>query len=253
MMTSKARALGLSIISLAVFALSVVVMAQRVAAHYQAQPRPLFAFKTINDREFTFAGRPVSLTDEGQGEETVLVLRYGDQTVRIPAGVAPKDPQLPGLVRHGDWLRVYRFAERGRSDPQEFQNLIEHGADRLAVVSRRPISGPDQRNNIVWRNDWKFEFRELLPDGSIRDETLLYPKVRPNRAAKPGQLQEGTWEHDAAMTLMPTFGRPNVSFTTDALHTMGWTLPAAAFSGLVLMFALVFLFAPRGHWGRPAA
>lgn len=240
----------LTLSMLAVFLLSVGAMAQRVVAYYTTNPRPLFAFNQVGQREFTFAGRPVSLTDEpaagGQGE--VLVLRYGDQTVRILPGVEPKDPQLPGLVRHDDWLRVFRFAERGRTDPQEFEAKLDEGTDRLAIVARRPVSGPHRLTGVVARRDWKFEFYELLPSGEISTEVLLYPRSRPGRVAKPGQVQEGTWQHDAAMMLMPAFGRPSRSFATDALHAMGWTLPAAAFSGLVLIYSLFFLFAPQGHW-----
>lgn len=242
---ARITALALSLVSLGVFVLSVIVMSQRISAFYQNQDRKLYAFKAVGSRQFTFAGRPVSLADEGEGPETVVVLHYGDQQVRIPAGVAPKSEQMPGLSRHDDWLRVLRFAERGRTNPEEFQKLIDAGADRLAVVARRPIAGPDPRNNEVWRTDWKFEFYELLPDGSVKTETLLYPRNRPGKVAKPGQLQQGTWEMDAAMMLMPAFGRPNQSFTTDALRAMGWTLPAAAFSGLLLLGSLAFLFAPE--------
>jgi hypothetical protein len=256
MTRSRTIALGLTLITLGIFVLSVVAMAQRVGEYYTTQPRALFAFKRVGEREFTFAGRPVSLTDEtasGAQEGEVVVIRYGDETLKLLPGVEPKDAQMPGLTRHDDWLRVYRFAEHGRTDSKEFEAKLEEGTDRLAIVARRPVAGPHPRTGIVARRDWKFEFYELLPGGEIKSEALLYPRNRPGKVAKPGQIQEGTWQHDAAMMLMPAFGRPNRSFTTDALHGMGWTLPAAAFSGLVLMFSLSALFAPKPHWPkRPA-
>jgi hypothetical protein len=238
-------ALALSLVSAGIFILSVVVMSQRVSGHYATSGIKLYNYKPVGERRFTYAGRPVSLVDEGDGPNTVVVLRYGDQEVRIPAGVTPKSEQLPGLARHNDWLRVLRFAERGRTSPEEFQRSLDAGADRLAVVARRPITGPDPRNGAVWPSDWKFEFYELLPDGSIKTETLLYPKNRPGKEPrKPGQLQERTWQMDAALMLIPAFGRPNQTFTKDALTAMGWTLPAAAFSGLLLLGSLAALFAP---------
>jgi len=250
MTRSRTIALALTLVMFGVFVLSVVFMALRAADFYRTQGRPLYTFKSIGSREFTFAGHPVSLTDEpepgGRGE--VLVIRYGDQVLRVLPGVAPNDPQMPGLSRHADWLRVFRFAERGRTNQEEFAQKLEHGEDRLAIVARRPVDGPDPRTGIVGRRDWKFEFYELLPDGTIHSDVLLYPKNRPGRTPKPGQIQENTWQFDAAMMLMPAFGRPNRSFTTDALHEMGWTLPAAAFSGLVLMFSITALFAPNRRW-----
>lgn len=231
-------------------AASILFGGRRVASFYAAANRQTFAFQVSTSREFSHAGRSASLADvpdpAGAGGLAVL-LRFGDASVRIPAGVAPGNDQLPGLIRHNDWLRVLRFVDRKGLSLREVESALANGTidARVVVVARRPVAAPDPRTGESWKRDWTFEFRELLPDGSIREQSLLYPRSRPGRAPKPGQLAEGTWQWDAAMMLTPSTARPNRSFTTDALDAMGWTFPASMLSVLGLIIAATGLAASR--------
>ncbi|MFN0131922.1 MAG: hypothetical protein ACKVW3_05255 [Phycisphaerales bacterium] len=239
-----------AVASMACLALAVFLGGRRISAFYVAADRQTFAFQASTARELQHAGRNVTLIDDtdeaGQGGVAV-VLGYGDQSVRIPAGVAPGSDQMPGLVRHRDWLRVLRFVDRKGLSLQEVESALATGTieARVVVVARRPTLAPDPRTGNAWRRDWSFEFRELMPDGTITSEALLYPRSRPGRATKPGQLAEGTWQWDAAMMLLPSTARPSRSFTTDALYAMGWTFPVGMGAVLSLMVCVTGLGASR--------
>jgi hypothetical protein len=181
---------------------------------------------------------------QGAGDQTVVV-RYGDRELRVPATIVPASPRLPDLVRHRDWLQVFRFAERGHASIHEFESGIRTGhiRDRLAMVVRIPPPGNDRpAPGEVFRKDWSFDLYELRPDGGFDHERLAFPK---GRRTQPGELVEGTWEFYAAMLTMPTLGKPSPKFTGDSLPAMGWTLPVAGFSGLLLTFTAALLFAPQ--------
>ena len=245
----------LALACLGVFALSLSALAGRIGAYNSASGRTMYTFREVHDRAFEFAGRAVSLTDEEKEGQTVVVVRYGERELRLLAGAPPLSPQLPGLARHADWLRVLRFTEYRPG--VRLREHLDQGNDRLAVVSRRAPTGPDPRTGEVWDRDWFFEFDELMPDGTIRGESLRCARTRGDKAPRPGELRAGTWEMDAAMGMLPgsppdslNFGRPTAAFRDVALRNAGWTLPAAVGSALGLVACLVGLLGPRG---RPRA
>jgi hypothetical protein len=251
---SRRVAVVLTLACAGVFVVGIAGLARRIGEFNAAAGRTMYAFNEVHEREFQFAGRKVSLTDEEREGQTVVVVQYGDAELRL---IAPREvdigsAQLPGLARHSEWLRVLRFAPFKGRNRTEFKEHLDEGTDRLAILSRRPAVGPDPHTGEVWNRDWLFEFRELLPDGTIAAETLRYPKTKGDKNPKPGELRAGTWEMDAAMGMMPgsppdslNFGRPTAAFKDDALRNAGWTLPAAVAGALGLVASLAVLLGPR--------
>jgi hypothetical protein len=242
-------ALILALACLAAFAVSVAGLIGRIRAFNTDAGRTMFTFKVVNDRGFRYADRAVSLMDEEKDGQTVVVVRYGERELRLLATIPPGSAQLPGLVRHSDWLRVVRFTAYQRGDLREH---LEKGNDRLAIVTRRPLTAPDPRTGQVWARDWLFEFHEFKPDGSVTSESLRYPRTKGDKDPRPGELRPNTWQMDAAMGMMPgsppdslNFGRPTAAFKDDALRNAGWTLPAAVVSALGLVACLAVLLGPR--------
>jgi hypothetical protein len=231
----RPAAAALAVLCLAVLLLSVWRMGQRVAAFNAGPERRAWAFIPVNSRSFTYAGRPVTITDaaDDAGKVTVTI-QYGEERLVLPATIPPGSAQLPDLVRHQDWLKILRFTERGQRSMQEVQRLVERGElrDRLVAVVRRPKAEDDRTLGQGWRKQWAFDFHEFTPAGGFTTESFDYPTGRTIDKPKPGQLREGTWQFEAALFVMPPLGKPNPKFTADALHAMGWTLPAAAFAGL---------------------
>jgi hypothetical protein len=252
-MSRRAAAL-LALFCLAALLLSVWRMGQRVAAFNASPGRQAWAFIPVNSRSFSYAGRPVRISDiaDGGGREAVMI-DYGDEHQLLPATIRPGPEQLPNLVRHQDWLKILRFTERGQRSMEEVQRLVESGQlqDRLVAVVRRPKAEDERTLGQGWRKQWAFDFHEFRPEGGFSRESFDYPSGRTIDKPKPGQLREGTWQFEAALFVMPPLGKPNPKFTADALHAMGWTLPTAAFSGLGLLGAsLVLLIGKRRRDAR---
>jgi hypothetical protein len=232
---------------------TVIAMAHRVAAFNALADRKLWTFRPVNERAFRFAGRDVSLTDGTAPDGAdLVVVRYGEQELKLAATVKPGDARLPDLTRHADWLRVLRFAEFGNRTTQEFKDHLQEGNDRLVIATRRPLTGADPRTGETWRRDWTFDFHELLPDGTIRSESLRMPRTKGDKAPKPGELKAGTWEMEAALTVMPAtppdslnISRPTAAFRGDAVSSMGWTLPTAAATTLAFLVFAALAAAPR--------
>lgn len=267
-------------IAWSLFLLSVVtligsswMLARRIRAFNEANPRPLFAFHEIGSRRFEFSGRPVELTDElddeGRGD---VIVTYGDGQLRLPVQV-PSPYPLPGLERHRDWLHVVAFAEQTGLEPAEFRRRFETGEiqPRVVIVVREPNAGAsadslfelevDEKSwgwGEVMRRRWTFAFHEFLPDGGFRTERLRFPEsVRsfdrrtaealrrglPPPTRDPDELSERTWQYDAAVAMSPR--PPSITHEHQALRNAGWTLPAASVSVLVLMFSLAWALAPE--------
>lgn len=254
-MSRRLRLWLLAVACLGVLGYSVVVMAQRVAAFNAKSNRKLWTFMEVNDRQFRFAGRDVSLTDVPGDAGELLVVKYGDRELKLTPSVKPGDARLPGLSRHKDWLKVLRFAEFGKRSVDEFKQHLDEGNDRIVVATRRSITGPDPRTGDVWRRDWTFDFHELLPDGTIRSESLRTPKTKGDKVPKPDELRVGTWQMEAALMVMPgtpadslNISRPTAAFRGDAVSSMGWTLPTAAGATLgFLIFASLAASPKRGQ------
>lgn len=244
----------LAAIMLAGLLYTTYVMSHRVAAFNAEHAPTQWAFKPpLNVREFTFGGRPVSLTDTTgpDGSDQVLV-KYGEKELRLTAPVKPGNPQLPGLIRHEDWMKVFRFAEYGKRTYREFLDKLEEGTDRIVIVVKRPLIGPDPRTGSVWDRDWMFDFHELKADGTIESEGLKLPKTKGDKTPKPTELKVGTWQLIAALQLMPrtppdalNVGRPTAAFQGDAMKSMGWTLPVGTALTIGIIVAIVLAALPR--------
>jgi hypothetical protein len=227
---------------------SIAAMADRVSDYNASTDQKLYIFSNVNAREFVFAERPVTIEDEQAASGTVVIVRYGDEVLKLPATIEPMPAELPNLVRHQQWMQVLRFAEHGRSSIQEVESGIRRGEirDRLVIVVRNPPRGADPDSwGQVWRKLWMFDFYEFRPEGGFAHERLAYPTHKRNEAAPPGELAEGSWQFHAALLAMPSGSKPTPKFTNDALRAMSWTLPAAAASMLLLMASLAIFAAPR--------
>ena len=47
------------------------------------------------------------------------------------------------------------------------------------------------------------------------------------------------------MSVTPQTQRPNNKFTMDALNAAGWTMPAAAWSSMMLLISAAIVLAPK--------
>lgn len=222
--------------------------AQRVGAYHRDYPREQFAFSRISDRSFTYAGRPVTLTDQDGPSGSSLVVAYGDQSVTVPVTI-PGDRRLPDLLPHENWMGVLRFATSTGMDLPELQQKMNLGEvrDRLVIVTRTPEPGTDPSTwGEVNKHRWTFDFYELLPEGGFAHERLAFPNKRAReKAEREGreltvpQLKEKTWEFEAALMVMPATDGPNPEFRNDGLLAMGWTLPATGFATMGMIALLV--------------
>jgi hypothetical protein len=254
-----------ALVALVVLLLSIRVMMHRIGAFHENNPRQIFAFREVITDSFSYAGRDVSIqreqpaTDQAQQAAAsgvqFLVLAYGDAQerikVEIPNTTTPGRDLLPGLKPYEDWLKVFRMANTNGQSPQTFLEGLDAGTipDRLVIVTRIPFPGSDPATwGSVWKKDWQFDFRELTRDGRIeRYERLNYPTARGIRKPKPGELHENTWQFQAALQMMPQAGQigPTHNFFNNGIAAAGWTIPAAAFSGLLLCISIAFAFAPQ--------
>ncbi|GJM19090.1 MAG: hypothetical protein DHS20C14_13030 [Phycisphaeraceae bacterium] len=262
----------LAVVSFVLLLVSGYTLAQRMGAYNQAHPRPLWVFKRVERREFTFADRTVTLTDnlDASGAGTVT-LTYADATLELPVQV-PSEHDLPGLSRHRNWLAVLAFADATGVHGAEVKRQLESGelAARMVAVVREPNAGvgsdplmPVDVDEESWgwgevmRRRTTFAFHELLPEGGFRSERLRFPEsarsydrrvaeaVRagePVPERDPGELAERTWQYDAALAL--TNRPPSITHEQQALRNAGWTLPVASASVLVLMLSLAWAIAP---------
>lgn len=249
----RPRALALAALSAVVLGLSIWQMAQRIQAFNASAPRTLHAFQVIGERDFTWYGRPVSLTDQQDSSGPGAVsLRYGEAQATLPVTLELMSPQLPGLLRHHDWLRVLRFIEQAGS-PEQVAQAEREGHTRLVVATRRPLVGPHPTSGEYPKKEWAFDFYELKADGTIAKESWFYPKNRPGKDRKPEELPEGSWQEACALHLMPASQAPNSTFAHDAIAAMGWTLPSAALAILGIIGGLTWAWAPSGSWNTGAS
>ena len=243
--------------SAATMALSVWSMASRASGYYRDTQHESYVFREVQDRAFRFAGLPVSITDTSDVPPGVVV-RYGERELRLDATRTLEQGSFPGLMRHERWLRVLRFAPRGRMTSAELEAAINAGTvpDRLVLVVLDPREWADGRPMGEGQaRDALFRLYELLPGGEVRTEEYSSPRTRRATAAPvsgPSPLPEGSWQYYAALMVMPRGSKPTPRFTSDAVRALGWTLPAAAFSGLVLTLSLPFALAPRRDRSRDA-
>ncbi|MBZ0171419.1 MAG: hypothetical protein K8E66_03480, partial [Phycisphaerales bacterium] len=247
-------------------------LAVRIEAWNLEHARPIFYFFGVEGAGFTFAGKPVSITDElderGAGE---VVIIYGGDVLRLPVEI-PTEYPLPGLDRHADWLRFHVFAQASGLSYEAFERALDAGeiTSRLVAVVRSPHGETAKEGHFdleteedwgwgeVRRDRWRFTFHEFLPGGGWRSETLRFPEsgksfyrrqVKADLEGEPppvradDELVEGSWQYQAAIPLMNR--PPSITHESQALRNAGWTLPIASASVVVLMFSLAFAVAPR--------
>lgn len=266
MLSSRIVWLLTAVASLAAMLLCIYLMSQRIAKFHHDNPRDIYAFRQIEATDFKYAGRQVTFALEEVdaqhaeknrtlGNAGALILKYGDETERIRIEIpnidSPGRDKLPGLKRHEDWLKVLRMANTNGESPESFLKKLDAGSipDRLVIVTRIPFPGSDPATwGNVWKKDWQFDFRELMPNGTIKKyERLNYPTTRGVQEPKPGELHENTWQFQAALQLMPQAGQigPTHNFFNNGIAAAGWTMPAAAFTGLLATVSLVFGLGPQ--------
>ena len=251
-MTARLPLWLLTAVALAVMAWSGILMARRIDAFHHANPRHLFLFRDVEEASFKWGGRLVEFTDDRSNADTpVLIIRYGESDPLRLNVTVPGNYDLPWPLPHQDWMRVLRFAEASGMSMQDFARRLEAGEldERLVVVTRIPRPGSDPRTwGSVWKKDWSFDFYEFMADGTVlRHPRLGYPTTRGVRPPKADEIQENTWQFQAALQLMPQAGNigPTHNFFGNAMRAAGWTLPVAAFSGLMVTLGLAFALAPR--------
>jgi len=245
---SKKIASIVAVASLAMLGTCTYVMIKRVQRFHTENPRTVFAFQPVDQRAFSFAGKQVSLTDDKSNpSDPKLLVNFGGEQLTLDVAI-PGRYELPDLKSHQDWLKVVRFMPKSGFTEEQFHEQLNLGKDRLAIVTRTPPEGVDPSTwGSVWKTAWIFDFYELKPAGGFEHKTLRYPTTRGIATPKEGELQENTWEFQAALQLMPNAGKtgPTHNFYGDALAAAGISLPMAAFSGLAAAVGIAFAFAPR--------
>lgn len=249
--------------SLAVLAFGLVTLTRFMQEFNRGNPRPVFAFERVNQPEFTFAGRPVEIEEVQNVQEPVLALRYDEAEAILPVSIPPEYPDLPGLLPHENWMRIFRFIEATGISKAEAQQRLEAGEERLVVVTRNLRPGADPQSwGQVWRRDWTFTFYELLPEGGFDVTRLDFPESkraydrrvraaraegRPDPERSPTELKQGTWPFEMALQVMPPGAGPSMIYEDDALSAAGWRLHLCIASALALTVSLLVALAPRGR------
>ncbi len=235
------------------------IMAKRVGSFNAHSDRRVFAFDTRNDTKFEFSGKPVEITtNRTDVANQMLIVRYGDETLKIRATI-PGNEHLPGLLAHEDWMRLVRFGVMTGRTMKEFKRDLGNSPDlpdRLAIVTKVPRPGSDPNSwGQIWIKDWSFAFYEFQPQGGFKTAHYRFPTNKMGQAPKEGELPDNTWEFQAALQLMPQQARERLigKYNSDAMHQLGWTLPAAAVCGSVCIFALGFAIAPRRYGASGAS
>ncbi len=241
----------LGLASMALFFAAVALMAGRLRDFNQHTHRQLWAFQEVDQTEFTFAGKPVKLSNADDHDGWKLVVDYGSDQLRLKVTI-PGDRRLPGLMPHIDWMRVVRFAEQTKLDQATLAKDLNDGSrkDRLAIVCRVPRPGADPETwGRVWRKDTVFDFYEFKPEGGFEHQRLEYPHTKQDQPATENELKEDTWQLQAALRVIPAGMGPKAKFREESMHALGWTWPAA-FLGVAGMVISIILGA-RSRSERP--
>lgn len=240
-MTTRGKAIIVAILTIVVFVGCVGLMFRRLTTNLREHPPSNYIFQELNGSDFGFANRHVSFTDKVENGVPYLTLAYGDEKRDLLVAKRNKN-DLPGLADHDEWLRVLRFIDATGMSTKAALDKVHSGdlADRLVIVTKSTRPGVNQETwGEVWKGDWKFDFYELKPDGSIEHQRLGYPTTKHGEPTNPNELKEGTWQMTAALYLMPKAGGPALTFDTSPLEAAGWTLPVAALCGVVLLGCVV--------------
>jgi len=236
-------------VSSLVFLVSGILIARKIVEFNKHDLPARAHFMPIDAEHFRFGAREVHFTEEDSpAGQKVVVVSFGDETLRIPETIPNNLGEVPDLRRYEDWLRVYRFVlVKDMSAADALKAIAEDTLDdRLVIVVRTPPPGTDHRTwGEVWAHGWMFDLYELTEDGRVVHERLAYPsKRRGSEPPKEGELIEGTWQYDAAMTSIPPVSRPKPQFDSDASLRFGLDFALAGVSGIAMALSAAFLFAP---------
>lgn len=257
--------LALAAISIATLAISVTLLAQRIARYNDEQGRVTYLHEEITARTFTYAGHEVAITDlppDAARPHGAVRIRFADETLTLPVTIPPLEytELFEGLEKHGDWLRLVRFAKLSDRSLKELLRAIDAGEepDRLVLVTKTPRPGANPNTwGRVWRKDWTFDLYEFLPEGRFRHERFAYPTARSaeeqdeqRRARAEGagglpELDTRSWQFQVAHLLMPEGSAPRIISGDSPLAAVGWTFPVAILSVLTLTAGLLGAFAPN--------
>ncbi len=237
------------VISTIAFVATSALLANKIVSFNRDKLPARAHFMPIEAEQFRFGSREVHFTEEtSHTGKKVVVVSFGDDTIRLTETIPGGVEELPDLRRYEDWLRVYRFIIVKGMSAEDAVKAIETDEvdDRLAIVVRNPPPGADHRTwGEVWSHGWTFDIYELTEAGDIVHERLAYPsKRRGNEPPKEGELVEGTWQYDAAMTSIPPVARPKPQFDNDASLQFGLDFFLAGVFGMVMILSAGFLFAP---------
>lgn len=259
---------------------SVWAMAQRVRSFNAAELPVLWHIETRDAREFTFqalGNRTLSLTDD--------FLPSGRPAVRIRFGDAEKLIAVhPPAVRDHKDLSVYdEWLSVGVVAPVRGDSITikpDQGERPRVVIVNRSTAGYDEETwGAVRIRDWLFDVIEATPDGALvarqmqfRDRRGRLPAevdARRQLAAEgkpdPGPqvrlttvepIEERSWEWQAALFALPRSQISRYRYRTDAVQGsddapgMGWTLPVAGFSTLIVVAGATLIATSRVQ--RPA-
>ncbi len=251
-------------IGAALFLASIALMGRRIGEARRESPAAFFLFQGVGDRRFTFAGRDVTIQDVNKGSIDTPVphvrILYGEATLDLRVTI-PSPHRFPDLKGHEDWMRVLRFVDATGIPESSVPGKIatRERPDRLVIVTRTPRAGVDPSTwGEVWRHAWTFEFHEFMPDGTFDHQRLAYPMSKMKRERlgitdpPESELREGTWQYQAALHLMPKSG-PTYQFSRSPMRDAGWTLPAAAASGVLMLAGLVGWLGARVRSRRSGA
>ncbi|MFN0012687.1 MAG: hypothetical protein ACKVS8_13700 [Phycisphaerales bacterium] len=246
--TAKAGLL-LVIVSGVVFVASVWVMAQRVSGHNLAEPPSTYLFTPVWTRAFTAFGKPVTLTDDTDADGNhVLRVKFGDSE-RLVRVHRPPAVGRPELDAYQEWLSLLAFAPM-----TEGRVVVVPGEPdaRLVIVWRIAAPGQDDAmGGLKDRNRWTFGLVEFQPDGTLSERLVQFPDKRGTGklrfisdeiSARVEPIAQRSWEWQAALFVIPKLHISNYRYNSDAVESMGWTLPGA---GLSMLGALIGLMV----WG----
>lgn len=235
--------------SAVVFAGAVVMLGFKIADFNKNDLPARAYFYEVFAEEFSYGDRPIKFTEEiDESGEKYVIVSFGDETLRIRETISNELGFVPDLRRYEDWLHVYRFVMvKGMTAKQAIQGIIDDTLDdRLTMVVRTPPPGTNHRTwGEVWSGGWMFDLYEFKESGEIVHERLAYPSKRKgDEPPKEGELIEGTWQYDAAMTSIPPVSRPKPQFDSDASLLFGLDFVLAGMAGVVFAFAAGFYFSP---------
>ncbi len=258
---SRRVAIVVTVISAAAFVGALVPMTSRIADFNLQAGLHNFHAEVLNTRQYQIGVFPeFKLTDvPGEGPrsayESFIELDYGGNKTLIRVKRPPVF-NMETLALYDEWVKVLAVNEVER-DERGIQRPVS-GSERLLIVTRLTPDGFDPESwGSVRRDDWVFDFHQLMPDGTVETTRRRWPRSdrgEKRLAAEAGSplreiqpLKPRTIEFFAAMHVIPKLNVPRYKFNDTALspRVLGWTLPVSMLSVITFSAGLVFAVAPH--------